>query len=450
MSNYDFYAIFVGCGHGCDLAARVLAKAGKRVAAIERDLWMGTCTNYGCNAKILLDGPFELTTAMENYLSLGIFDKVPHVNWEKLMQYKIPYIEAYKPVTKALMEESGCTCIHGHGKLKDAHTVVVDGKEYTAEYIVLGPGQRDNKLEIPGKEYIHGSRDMLSIEQMPKRIVFIGAGIISMEFASMAVDIGREVTIIDHGDHALKAYPREYVDEVVALMEKKGARFKYCEDVCAIEKTATGLMVKAKSGFEVEADYVLEATGRPVNYENLGLEALGIEAGPRGIKVDDHLRTAVKNIFATGDAIDKRIPKLTPTALFESQYIADLLLGKTDKPICYPAVPNLVFTFPRIAQVGVGLDEARKNNKYRVADVPYGQFFLFNTHNEATAKLAFIFDKESNLLVGAAAVGSDAGAWIDVLSLVIFNKMTREQFAHYIYAFPTTTCGPLMLLSQMW
>ncbi|GJG66800.1 pyridine nucleotide-disulfide oxidoreductase [Prevotella lacticifex] len=450
MSNYDFYAIFVGCGHGCDLAARVLAKAGKRVAAIERDLWMGTCTNYGCNAKILLDGPFELTTAMENYLSLGIFDKVPQVNWEKLMQYKIPYIEAYKPVTKALMEESGCTCIHGHGKLKDAHTVVVDGKEYTAEYIVLGPGQRDNKLDIPGKEYIHGSRDMLSIEQMPKRIVFIGAGIISMEFASMAVDMGREVTIIDHGDHALKAYPREYVDEVVALMEKKGARFKYCEDVCAIEKTATGLMVKAKSGFEVEADYVLEATGRPVNYENLGLEALGIEAGPRGIKVDDHLRTAVKNIFATGDAIDKRIPKLTPTALFESQYIADLLLGKTDKPICYPAVPNLVFTFPRIAQVGVGLDEARKNNKYRVADVPYGQFFLFNTHNEATAKLAFIFDKESNLLVGAAAVGSDAGAWIDVLSLVIFNKMTREQFAHYIYAFPTTTCGPLMLLSQMW
>ena len=450
MANYDFYAIFVGCGHGCDLAARVLAKAGKRVAAIERDLWMGTCTNYGCNAKILLDGPFELTTAMENYLNLGIFDKVPEVNWEKLMQYKIPYIEAYKPVTKAMMEQSGCTCIHGHGTLKDAHTVVVDGKEYTAEYIVLGPGQRDNKLEIPGKEFIHGSRDMLSIDQMPRRIVFIGAGIISMEFASMAVDMGREVTIIDHGDHALKAYPREYVDEVVDLMEKKGACFKYCEDVCAIEKTATGLVVKTKSGFEVEADYILEATGRPVNYENLGLEALGIEAGPRGIKVDDHLRTSVKNIFATGDAIDKRIPILTPTALFESQYIADLLLGKTDKPICYPAVPNLVFTFPRIAQVGVSLDEARKDSRYRVVDVPYGQFFLFNTHNEANAKLAFIFDKESNLLVGAAAVGSDAGPWIDVLSLVIFNKMTREQFAHYIYAFPTTTCGPLMLLSQMW
>ncbi|HCN53972.1 MAG TPA: pyridine nucleotide-disulfide oxidoreductase [Prevotella sp.] len=450
MSNYDFYAIFVGCGHGCDLAARVLAKAGKRVAAIERDLWMGTCTNYGCNAKILLDGPFELTTAMENYSSLGIFDKVPQVNWEKLMQYKKPYIDAYKPVTKAMMEQSGCTCIHGHGTLKDAHTVVVDSKEYTAEYIILGPGQRDNKLEIPGKEFIHGSRDMLNIEQMPHRIVFIGAGIISMEFASMAVDMGREVTIIDHGDHALKAYPREYVDEVVALMEKKGACFKYCEDVCAIEKTATGLTVKTKGGFEVEADYVLEATGRPVNYEDLGLEALGIEAGPRGIKVDDHLRTSVKNIFATGDAIDKRIPKLTPTALFESKYIADLLLGKTDKPICYPVVPNLVFTFPRIAQVGVSLDKARKDSKYRVVDVPYGQFFLFNTHNEANAKLAFIFDKESNLLVGAAAVGSDAGPWIDVLTLVIFNKMTREQFSNYIYAFPTTTCGPLMLLSQMW
>lgn len=450
MSNYDYYAIFVGCGHGCDLAARVLAKAGKRVAAVERDLWMGTCTNYGCNAKIMLDGPFELTTAMENYLQLGVFDKVPEVNWEKLMQYKMPFIEAYKPITKEMMEQSGCVCIHGNGSLKDAHTVVVEGKEYTAEYIVLGTGQHDDKLNIPGKEYIHGSRDMLSIEHMPRRIVFIGAGIISMEFASMAVDMGREVTIIDHGDHALKAYPREYVDEVVARMENKGAQFKYCEDVCAIEKTEKGLLVKTKSGFEVEADYILQATGRPVNYENLGLETLGIEASSRGIKVDDHLRTAVKNIFATGDAIDKCIPKLTPTAFFESQYIADLLLGKTDKPISYPAVPNLVFTFPRIAQVGVRLDEARKNSKYRVVDVPYGQVFLFNVHNEINAKLAFVFDNESDLLVGAAAVGSDAGAWIDVLSLVIFNKMTREQFACYISSFPTTTGGPLMLLGQVW
>ena len=440
----------MGCGHGCDLAARILARAGKKVAAVERDLWMGTCTNYGCNAKMMLDGPFELTAGMENYLELGVFDKVPEVNWEKLMQFKLPYFEAVKPVTKANMEQSGCICIQGHGSLKDAHTVVVEGKEYTAEYIVLGPGQRDGKLNIPGKEYIHGSRDMLSIPQMPARIAFIGAGVIAMEFASMAVEMGREVTVIEYADHALNAYPRAYVDEVVARMEKKGAQFRFCEEVCAIEKTDKGLLVKTKKGFEVECDYVLQATGRPVNYENMGLEALGIEAGPRGIKVDDHLRTSVKNIFATGDAIDKRIPKLTPTAFFESQYIADLLLGKIDGPICYPAVPNLVFTFPRIAQVGVALDAARKDDKYRVVDIPYGQAFLFNTHNEAAAKLAFIFDKETNLLAGADAIGSDAGAWIDVLSLVIFNKMTREQFAYYIYAFPTTTCGPLMMLGQVW
>ena len=450
MPSYDFEVIFVGCGHGCDLAARILARAGKKVAAVERDLWMGTCTNYGCNAKMMLDGPFELTAGMENYLELGVFDKVPEVNWEKLMQFKLPYFEAVKPVTKANMEQSGCICIQGHGSLKDAHTVVVEGKEYTAEYIVLGPGQRDGKLNIPGKEYIHGSRDMLSIPQMPARIAFIGAGVIAMEFASMAVEMGREVTVIEYADHALNAYPRAYVDEVVARMEKKGAQFRFCEEVCAIEKTDKGLLVKTKKGFEVECDYVLQATGRPVNYENMGLEALGIEAGPWGIKVDDHLRTSVKNIFATGDAIDKRIPKLTPTAFFESQYIADLLLGKIDGPICYPAVPNLVFTFPRIAQVGVALDAARKDDKYRVVDIPYGQAFLFNTHNEAAAKLAFIFDKETNLLAGAAAIGSDAGAWIDVLSLVIFNKMTREQFAYYIYAFPTTTCGPLMMLGQVW
>ena len=110
MTNYDFYAIFVGCGHGCDLAARILGKAGKRIAAVERDLWFGTCTNYGCNAKIMLDGPFELTTAMENYLKVGVFDKVPEINWEKLMQYKIPFIDAYKAVAKPMMEKVGALC----------------------------------------------------------------------------------------------------------------------------------------------------------------------------------------------------------------------------------------------------------------------------------------------------------------------------------------------------
>ena len=109
-------------------------------------------------------------------------------------------------------------------------------------------------------------------------------------------------------------------------------------------KTDRGYTVKTKSGLEVECDYVLDATGRVANYENLGHENVGIEASAKGIVVNDHLQTSVPNIYVSGDVICKCIPKLTPTAEFESNYIAEHILGKKD-PICYPAIPNLVFTF---------------------------------------------------------------------------------------------------------
>ena len=119
---------------------------------------------------------------------------------------------------------------------------------------------------------------------------------------------------------------------------------------------------------------MLDATGRIANFEDMGLEALGIEASRRGIKVDDHMRTSVPNIFASGDAVDKAIPKLTPTAEFESNYIAAQILGLNSEPICYPIIPNLVFTLPRIAQAGVTVEEAQAApDKYRVVEVPFGQ-----------------------------------------------------------------------------
>ena len=442
---YDYDVIFIGSGHSCNHGAMMLKGAGKKVALVEEDKNGGTCTNYGCDAKILLDGPFEFVEGLDRYRDLCITGDV-QIDWKALMGYKKQLIGAFDPMLGGMFTQMGLDLIKGHGSLKDAHTVTVDGKDYTAEYIVLGTGQRNAKLDVPGKEYTHGSRHFLDLDEMPEHLICIGAGIISMEFASMALMLGKKVTILEFAPHALAAYPAGYVAKLVEKMESQGAVFRFGEGVSSVAKTDNGYQVTTSGGFSVEGDYVLDATGRIANVEDLGLEQLGIKASRRGIEVDDHLRTAVSNIFASGDVVDKAIPKLTPTAEFESNYIAAQILGLSDAPICYPVIPNLVFTLPRIAQVGVSVDEATKEpDRYKVIPVPYGKTNEWVDNRETDIDITYVLDNEG-YLAGAAIYGSEAGEWLDFLTLIINQKLRKAELMQMIFSFPTQTYTILMSL----
>lgn len=433
-----FDVIFIGSGHGAWHAVQTLAQAGKKVAVVEKDLPGGACPNYGCDAKILLDGPFEYLEGLERYKGLCV-DQTGTIDWGKLMEYKKEVIGVFPQALIDVSPQIGVTFIQAKGKVLDAHTVQAGDQILEGEAIVIATGQRDAQLDIPGKEYIHNSRDFLSIEAMPEHLICIGAGIISMEFASMALTLGKKVTFIEFMPRALAAYPEKYVCKLVEKMTAQGADFHFNEAVCGVEKTESGYKVMTKSGLSVEGDYVLGATGRVANYEDLGLEELGIQVSRRGIVADDHMRTAVPSIYASGDVVDKPIPRLTPTAEYESNYIASLLLGESDAPICYPNIPNLVFTLPRIAQVGVTISEAEKTPElYRVISVPYGVQNEWIDNRETDIELTYIFDKE-DYLVGAAIYGSDAGTWIDFLTLIINKKVTAADLRSMIFAFPTHT-----------
>ena len=433
---YD--VIFIGSGHACWHGAVTLSMAGKKVAILDNDVAGGTCTNYGCDAKILLDGPFEFVEGLQRYADVCV-DGSSTIDWKKLMAYKKAHFAPFPALLGSMIESTGITFIHERDRLIDAHTVQAGSQTLEAEYIVLGVGQRSARLDIPGKEYLHDSREFLDIEEMPEHLICIGAGIISMEFASMALTLGKKVTFFEFMPKALAAYPEKYVENLVAKMSAQGADFHFNEAVCAVEKTETGYKVMTKNGLCVEGDYVLDATGRVTNIEDLGLEELGIEASRRGIVVDDHLRTSVKNIYVSGDAIDKTIPKLTPTAEFESNYIAAQILGLSDAPICYPAVPNLVFTLPRIAQVGVTIDEAKAApDRYRIVEIPYGAQNEWVNNRELDIEMTYIIDNDG-CLAGAALYGSEAGTWIDFLTLIINKKMTALELRSMIFAFPTQT-----------
>ena len=436
MGKYD--VIFIGSGHSCNHGGIMLAMAGKKVAFVEADKIGGTCTNYGCDAKILLDGPFEYLDGLKRYENLCVESSIT-INWSNLMTYKKQTLGVFDPILEKMFKDMGIDVIRGRGRITGEHTVEVDGTTYETEYIVIGTGQRNAQLPIPGKEYTHGSSHFLDLEEMPDSIIFIGAGIISMEFASMALALGKKVEFFEFAPRALLAYPEEYVAKLVSKMEAQGAIFHFNEAVASVEEDNGGYKVTSKNGVSATGDYVLDATGRVANVENLGLEELGIKASRRGIEVDDHLRTTVPNIFASGDVVEKKIPKLTPTAEFESNYIAAQILGISNAPITYPVIPNLVFTLPRIGQVGVTLDEVKAaSDKYKIINIPWGIQNDWVNNHEKDADVNLIFDKEG-YLVGAAIYGSEAGTWLDYLTLVIEKKMTALDLRGMIMSFPTQT-----------
>jgi glutathione reductase (NADPH) len=444
MTKYDYDVMFIGSGHANWHAALALRKAGKKVVLIEKDLLAGTCTNYGCNAKILLDGAADVLHQAAAYQGKGITGELK-IDWPALMAYKQQTISPIHLLLEQQFKAAGIEIINGIAEFVDQHTVMAAGKNISAQDIIIGTGQRPSILPIPGKELMHDSRDFLDLPELPKHLTFIGAGIVSLEFAMLVRAAGAQVTVIEFADTALRGVEEKYVEQILQRMRDLGIELHFNEAVQSVVKQDSRLVVTTANGLKVTTDYVVAGTGRIPNVEELALDKVGVKFDKTGILVDDHLQTNVEHIYASGDVIAKRIPKLTPTATFESNYLAALLAGQTTAPIQYPVVASVIFTLPRIAQVGVTSAQAAAED-YQVVTIPYGARLRFQTKNEPAAEATLIFDQE-HYLVGASVYGDEAPELINFLTMIISQKLTLNKLNQAVFAFPSQTIGLLSMLS---
>ena len=442
--KYD--VIFIGSGHAAWHGAQELARAGKRVALIEQEKVSGTCTNFGCNAKILLDGPAELLHHLHNYHGIGMNDAV-NIVWPELMAYKHQVIDPMDEAMAQILAVDGIDIIFGHASFVDAHTITVNDDTYTADNFVLAMGQRPAKLPVTGTELTHDSKDFLDLPEMPKSMIMIGAGFIGMEFASIAQAAGSDVTIVEYADRALANFDADYTNRVVELMTAKGIKFAFNNAVEQISQDGDVFSVKTAQGNTFQADMVFDTTGRVPNTDDMNLASIGVETNRGGVIVNDHMQTTVAHIYASGDVVAKTTPRLTPTATFESLYIADVLLGQTTAAIAYPAVPSVTFTLPRMAQVGVSTAEAADSDEYNVYDINFAQLGMFASHHDTEAKVKIVLNQQKQL-VGAALIGDAAPELVNTLVPIINHKYTKADLNKTIYAFPTPSAMLPMLLAN--
>ncbi len=433
MTSFD--VLFIGSGQAAWNAALPLTAAGKKVAIVERRKIAGVCTTYGCNPKIVLDDPIKVMEDAQRYRGIGM-DSRFELDWSELMEHKNSILDPLPDFLGKRLEDAGVTILRGDATFEDAQTVVVNGERYGAEKFVIAAGQRPMLPDIPGAEFLKTSDDFLHLPELPKRIVLIGAGYVAMEIASIASKAGSRVDVVQSSDRALSEFHQPYVGKLVDKMREDGVNFHFEDRAARVEERGGAFVVATEKGLSLSADLVINATGRVPNTDGLGLEAAGVEYTEKGVVVDEYLRTSQPHIYASGDVIDKKQPRLTPTSVFEAKYLGGLLSGMSDAPIDYPPIATIAFTLPRIAQIGVTPTEAEGSDVYTVKPVELGKQWDFAGRGDTDAHMTLVYDNEGRI-VGAAVYSREALDVVNALTPVITLKLTAEQADRLVYAFPS-------------
>ena len=431
MKKYD--DILIGSGPAAYKMANLLAKTDRKVLVIEGFEYGGTCPNYGCEPKIFLEGAARTVLQSQQLLGRGI-SQPAKLDWEALMQTKLKRFDPWPGETRDIIKKSH-DVEDGYASFVDNHTITVNGHQYQADYIIIATGQTPNILDIPGKEYLHTSYDLLSLKELPQRITIIGAGFVGLELATLVAAAGAEVTIVVHSDRVLREFTKAEDEALVNAMKQRGIKFSFNTDTQKVSQGKDGLLVTTDHG-EIQTDYVLDATGRHSNIEKLALENTDIEYDRHGINVDGHLMTTVDGVYAVGDVVNRKQPKLTPVAEFEGQYLFDYLTGKTDQDIVYPTIGQAAFTFPEVARAGVNPDDVAGDSQYQVKTVSLKYGSLYAGQNDQISTLTLVFkDKQ---LVGASEIGDYAADDINNFLPIIGLKINGDEYRQKVMAiYPT-------------
>lgn len=431
MKKYD--DILIGSGPAAYKMANLLAKTNRKVLVVEGFEYGGTCPNYGCEPKIFLEGAARTVLQSQQLLGRGI-SQPAKLDWEALMQTKLKRFDPWPGETRDIIKKSH-DIEDGYASFVDNQTISVNGHQYQADHIIIATGQTPNILDIPGKEYFHTSYDLLSLKELPQRITIIGAGFVGLELATLVAAAGAEVTIVVHSDRVLREFTKAEDEALVNAMKQRGIKFSFNTDTQKVSQGKDGLLVTTDHG-EIQTDYVLDATGRHPNIEKLALENTDIEYDRHGINVDGHLMTTVDGVYAVGDVVNRKQPKLTPVAEFEGQYLFDYLTGKTDQDIVYPTIGQAAFTFPEVARAGVNPDDVAGDSQYQVKTVSLKYGSLYAGQNDQISTLTLVFkDKQ---LVGASEIGDYAADDINNFLPIIGLKINGDEYRQKVMAiYPT-------------
>ena len=436
---YDFDLFVIGAGSGGVRAARFAAGYGARVAVAESRYLGGTCVNVGCVPKKLLVYGAHYAEDLDQAQGYGWTIDGATFDWKTLIANKDREIERLNGIYRNLLIDSGVTLMQAHARLVDPHTVEVEGRQYTAEHILIATGGWPFVPEIPGREHAITSNEAFYLDDLPRRVLVVGGGYIAVEFASIFRGCGADTKLLYRGELFLRGFDGSLRDHLKDELIKKDIDLQFNTDIARIDKQPDGsLLAVLKDGRTLEADCILYATGRRPMLDGLGLESLDVKLDDRGfIAVDDQYRTSTPSILAIGDVIGRI--QLTPVALAEGMAVARRLFKPEEyRPVDYNTIATAVFSLPNMATVGFTEEEARKQgHKVVLFESRFRPMKLTMTGGLERSLMKLVVDAETDKVLGCHMAGPDAGEIMQGMAVALKAGATKRIFDDTVGIHPT-------------
>lgn len=434
MTNYDI--AIIGSGPGGYVAALYASRLKLKVCVIEKDLLGGTCLNRGCIPTKALLNSASIISMLKDAPMHGIEINGYSVNFQKMLSRKGDVVLRLRTGIETLFRANKIDLMRGRGEIAAPDMIKIDGKsEVAAKNIIVAAGSRVAELQnikIDEKDIL-SSDEALNIQELPKSMIIVGGGVIGCEFATLFNALGTKVTIVEFLDRLIPGQSKEISKKLEMLFKKRGV--DVFTSSAAESVTKQGMLRVTLSGSRtIEAEKMLVAVGRKSNIEGIGLENAGIKTENGRIKVDNHLRTNIHNIFAIGDCISG--PLLAHKASYDGMLACDNIAGSS-RAIDYANVPSCIWTDPEIASVGLCEEEARaKCVDVKIAKFPFlasGKAFI-KAKTEGFIKI--IGDGKGTIL-GVEIFGEGACDLIAEAVLAKTAGINIEEWSRVVHGHPT-------------
>jgi glutathione reductase (NADPH) len=441
MTPEKFDVVILGGGNAGIGATGPVRRAGMSVAMIEADLLGGTCPNRGCTPKKVLVAAghalHEIDRAFIHHITVG----KPKLDWAALIDREKDMIKDIPTNLARSMAKRNVEVIKGRAAFTGPNIIRVGDRRLEANHVVIATGSKPRPLPIPGAELMITSDEMLSERELPASVIFVGGGVIALEFGHVYARAGSEVTILEALPQLLPAMDADAVARLQTESERIGIRVRTAVSVKRIERVNGRLRVHfTHEGAEhaADAERVVNGAGRVANVAALDLAAGQVEHANGRIAIDHYLRsTSNPNVYVCGDAVPTS-PQLSPIATYEGEIVGRNIVEGPKHAPDYASMATSVYTVPPLASVG--LTEAAARQAGFAVDVHTNDmldWFSAKTYAETVAWSKVIVDQSTDRILGAHFVGHSGQELVNIFGLAMRFSITASQIRENIYAYPT-------------
>ena len=449
--SYDL--IVIGSGPGGYVCAIRAAQLGLKTAVVEKmPTFGGTCLNIGCiPSKALLHASELFEEAAHAFPKMGISVGTPKLDLPAMLKFKDEGVDGNVKGVAFLFKKNKIDSFQGAGRIAGAGKVEVttaDGKSKTVletKNIVIATGSDVTRLkgiEIDEKRIV-SSTGALTLPEVPKKMLVVGAGVIGLELGSVWRRLGAEVQVVEFLDRILPGMDNEVARQFQRILEKQGMTFKLGSKVSAVDTSGKRLKAQVEpaaggAAESIEADVVLVAIGRVPYTEGLGLKEAGVALDNRNrVVVDHHYATNVPGIYAIGDVIAG--PMLAHKAEDEGVAVAEVLAGQAGH-VNYDVIPSVIYTYPEVASVGKTEEELKAAGiAYNTGKFPFTANGRAKVNMQTEGFVKILADAKTDRVYGVHIVGPDAGNMIAEAAVAMEFGGSAEDIARTCHAHPTLT-----------